>query len=153
MYTIENSIDIDAPLATLRTAVTSLEGFRAWFADDTRVDSAGRYTFSFGPRAVTFTLDRADDRGVAMTCVKEQDNPEWLGTELAITLTPLAGGKTHVALVHAGYPSKNECYARCIEGWEHFLSSLAQYATTGKGMPFVAKLVGPSQATSAEVAS
>lgn len=152
MYTIETSLTVAAPLTTLRSAITTREGFRAWFADDTQVDAAGRYTFSFGPRAVTFALDRADDHGIAMTCVQERDNPDWLGTELAITLTPMAGGKTHVALVHAGYPSKNECYARCIEGWEHFLSSLAQYATTGKGTPFDAKGAAGAP-TSAEVAS
>jgi hypothetical protein len=73
-----------------------------------------------------------------MTCVDVRDNPDWLGTELAITLTPIAGGKTRVDLVHAGYPSKNECYERSIEGWAYFLASLAQYATTGKGTPFAA---------------
>jgi hypothetical protein len=116
--------------------MTTREGFRAWLATDTRVDAAGRYTFSFAPRSVTFTLDRADDHGIAMTCVAEQDNPDWLGTELVLALSPLGNGKTRVDLTHAGYRSKNECYARCIEGWEHFLSSLAHYATTGRGMPF-----------------
>jgi uncharacterized protein YndB with AHSA1/START domain len=146
MYTIQTSIEVAAPLDTLHTAITTADGFRAWLAEDTQVDAAGRYTFSFGPRAVTFALDRTDDRGIAMTCVREQDNPDWLGTELSITLTPLAGGKTRVDLAHAGYMSKNECYARCIDGWEHFVSSLARYATTGKGMPFDAKVAAPAPA-------
>src|SRR5579883_801500 len=124
MHTIQLSIEIAAPIPTLRTAITTREGFRAWFAFDTQVDAAGRFTFSFAPRTVTFRLDRADDRGVAMTCVEEQENPDWLGTELVIALTPLASGKTRVDLVHSGYPTKNECYARCIDGWQHFLSSL-----------------------------
>ena len=136
MYTIELSLEIAAPLSTLRTAMTTPDGFRGWLAEDTRVDPAGRYTFSFPPRAVTFTLDRADDRGIAMTCVHEHDNPDWLGTKLTITLTSTASGTTRVDLVHAGYPSKNECYERSIEGWAYFLASLAQYATTGKGTPF-----------------
>ena len=115
MYTIENSIEIAAPLATLRTAISTRDGFRAWLADDTKVDAGGRYTFSFAhpesTRAVTLTLDRADDRGIAMRCVHHENNPDWLGTELAITLTPIVGGKTRVDLAHAGYPSRNECYA------------------------------------------
>src|SRR5450432_3799347 len=153
MYSIENSIEIAAPLATLRTALSTPGGFRAWLAVDTRVDAAGCYTFWFGPRAVTLTLDRADDRGIAMTCVAVQDNPEWLGTVLAITLTSLAGGKTRVDLAHAGYPSKDECYERSVMGWAHFLSSLAQYATTGKGTPFDAKVAAPAPAsTSVQVA-
>jgi uncharacterized protein YndB with AHSA1/START domain len=146
MYTIETSIEIAAPLATLRTAITTRDGFRAWLADDTQVDAAGRYTFSFGPRAVTLRLDRADDRGVAMTCVDHQDNPDWLGTKLAITLSPLAAGRIRVDLAHAGYRSKNECYTRSTMGWAHFLSSLAQYATTGKGTPFDAKVTAPAPA-------
>jgi uncharacterized protein YndB with AHSA1/START domain len=137
-HTIENSIEIAAPLATLRTAITTRDGFRAWFCVDTEVDSAGRYTLSFGPRVVTFAVDRADDRGIAMTCVSEQENPDWLGTELTITLTPLTDGKTRVDLRHAGYRSQNDTYARSIKGWAYFLTSLAVYATTGKGTPFEA---------------
>jgi uncharacterized protein YndB with AHSA1/START domain len=139
MYNIELSTEIAAPLATLCAALTTREGFRAWLAVDTQVDAAGDYTFTFGPRAVTFRLDRADERGVVLTCVRELDNPDWLGTELAFTLIPLNGGRTRVALVHSGYASKNECYARCLGAWEHFLSSLARYATTGKGTPFEAR--------------
>ena len=139
MYSIENSTEIAAPLATLYAAITTRDGFRAWFADDTERDAAGRYRFSFGPRAVTFTMDRADERGIAMTCVEQENNPDWLGTVLTITLKPLHGGKVGVELAHAGYPSKNECYARCIDGWAHFLASLAQFATTGQGAPFDAK--------------
>ena len=58
MHTIENSIEIAAPVTTLRTAITTLEGFRAWLSRDTEVDAEGRCTFPFGPRAVTFMLDR-----------------------------------------------------------------------------------------------
>ncbi len=148
MYTIQTSIEIAAPVAPLHAAITTPEGFRAWLAEDTQVDAPGRYTFSFGPRAVTFAVDRADDRSIVLTCVREQDNPDWLGTELSITLTPVAGGTTRVDLVHAGYASKNECYARCIEGWEHFVSSLARYVTTGSGRPFSAKIPAPTSAQS-----
>jgi uncharacterized protein YndB with AHSA1/START domain len=153
MYTIENSIEVAASLPTLRTAITTRDGFRAWLNDDTQVDSLGRYTFTFAfpedTRAVTFTLDRADERGIAMTCVHHQNNPDWLGTKLAITLTPIAGGKTRVHLAHAGYSSKDECYERSVQGWAHFLSSLAQYATTGKGYPFDAKTAAPAPAIAA----
>ena len=144
MYTIENSIEIAASADVLLTAMTTRDGFRGWLADDTEVDAAGRYTFTFAhpdeTRAVTFTLDRSGTHGIAMMCVREKNNPDWLGTELAITLTPLAGGKTQVDLAHRGYRTKNECYARCIDGWAHFLSSLAKYATTGRGEPFRAQV-------------
>ena len=146
MYTIKTSIEIAAPIATLKPAISTLEGFRAWLNVDAQKDAAGRYDLPFGPRRVTFALDRVDDRGVVMTCVREENNPDWLGTELTITLTPLADGKTHVALVHTGYPSKNECYERCIGAWDHCRSSLAGYATTGKGRPFDVKVAAPARA-------
>ena len=130
MYTIQTSIEIAAPIATLHPAITTLEGFRAWLAEDTQVHAPGRYTFSFGPRAVTFAVDRADDRSIVMTCVREQDNPDWLGTELSITLTPIAGGTTRVDLVHAGYASKNECYAR-----SSVISPTARYVPMSNATP------------------
>ena len=142
MYTIENSIEVAASPETIFALVTTREGFRAWLADDTRVDSTGRYTFAFAQptesRDVTFRLDRADPGGIAMTCVAEINNPDWLGTELAINVTPLASGRTRIELVHSGYRSKNEVYARCIGAWAHFIASLAKCATTGTGEPFKA---------------
>jgi uncharacterized protein YndB with AHSA1/START domain len=151
MYTIEQTIEIAAPLATLRAAITSRDGFRAWFTD-TQVDDQGRYTFSFGTRAVTLTLDRADEHGIAMTCVAEQNNPEWRGTQLTLALTPLAAGTTRIDLAHAGYVDKDECYERSVAGWAYFMASLADYATTGKGKPFMAQ-VAPSTAKPTAVAS
>jgi len=154
MDSIELSIEIPVTPATLRPALTTPDGFRAWLAIDTTVDAGGRYTFAFGPRVVTFTLDRADDRGIAMTCVGEHDNPDWLGTRLDVRLTAIPDARTRVDLVHAGYPSRNECYQRCIGAWEYFLSSLALYATTGQGRPFDAKVSGPAPAqASAEAVS
>ena len=140
MYTIENTIDIAAPLATVLAAVTTKEGFRGWWTKDTECDSAKQEaTFGFrnDGKVVTFKLDHLDDRGIAMTCIRETNNPDWLGTKLAITLAPSALG-TRVRLVHDGYAAKNECFERCVKGWAFFLASLAKYATTGTGEPYAA---------------
>lgn len=143
MHTIEMNADIAASLATLREAVSTLAGFRAWFAEAT-VENRGLFTFTFPQpnetRAVTLRLDRADDRGVTLTCVEVENNPDWIGTTLVIDLVPLPDGKTRVHLAHSGYPSKNEVYDRCVEGWRYFLGSLTKYVTTGRGEPFPASL-------------
>jgi hypothetical protein len=140
MFKIENSIEISAPVSRIRTAASTRDGFRAWFAADTQLDVDGGFSFSFGARGVTLRLDHADDREVALTCVRVRNNPDWLGTELKLMFKPLTNGNTRVELVHAGYPSKDECYERSVVGWAYFLASLDQYVTTGKGTPFVAEI-------------
>jgi uncharacterized protein YndB with AHSA1/START domain len=138
MFTIDSTIDIAAPLARVRTAVTTEAGYRAWFAQDTDFDGQ-RATFRFfrpgEARVVTFQVDRCDGGGIVMTCVSHENNAEWLGTTLTIELGETATG-TRVHLVHAGYPARNEVYERCSEAWPYFLRSLASYLTTGTGEPF-----------------
>jgi len=138
MFTIDATIDIAAPLANVRAAVTTEAGFHAWFAQDADFDGQ-RATFRFAQptetRSVTFRVDRAHARGIVMTCIDHRHNPEWLGTTLAIELRETPVG-TRVHLSHAGYPARNEVYERCAEAWPYFLGSLAGYLTTGTGQPY-----------------
>ncbi len=139
MFSIDTTIDIPAPLATVRTAITTLEGFRGWWTEDTEIDDATQEaTFRFVKTETmqsTFRIDRIDDRGIAMTCVREINSPDWRGTELVIEVEP-AGDGTRVHLVHSGYRTKNETYDMCTKGWAFFLGSLVKYVTTGTGEPF-----------------
>jgi uncharacterized protein YndB with AHSA1/START domain len=138
MFTIDTSIDITAPLARVRTAVTTEAGFRAWFAQDADFDGE-RATFRFSQpketRSVTLRVDRCDAASIVMTCVAHENNPDWVGTTLALELGETPTG-TRVRLVHSGYPAKNEVYERCSGAWSHFLRSLARYMTTGAGEPY-----------------
>ena len=138
MFTIDSTLEIPAPLADARTAITTEAGFHAWFAQDADYDGK-LATFRFSQpdetRSVTFRLDRCDGGGIVMTCTAHQNNPDWLGTVLAIELAETATG-TRVHLTHAGYPAKNEVYERCSEAWPTFLRSLASYLTTGTGQPY-----------------
>jgi len=138
MFTIDTSIDITAPLARVRNAVTTEAGLRAWFAQDADFDGKVA-TFRFAQptvtRTVTLRVDRCDASGIAMTCVAHENNPDWKGTTLAIDLSETPNG-TRVRLVHAGYPAKNEVYERCSDAWSYFLRSLASYMMSGSGTPF-----------------
>ncbi len=139
MLTIDKTIDIAAPLATLHTAITTEAGFRTWWTALTTYDPARRaYTFKFPQQhhvvAMTLQVERVDDRGIALACTAQEHNADWLGTRLEITAAPHGDG-TRVHLVHAGFPDNNECYAQCVRGWQHFLESLALFATTGRGKP------------------
>lgn len=138
MFTIESTIEVAAPLPAVRSAVTTEAGYRAWWAQDADFDGA-QGTFRFArpeeTRAVTFRVDRRDDRSVVMTCVAQENNPDWLGTRLAFDLDGTPTG-TRIRLSHSGYPAKNEVYERCSEAWPYFLRSLASYLTTGTGEPY-----------------
>lgn len=138
MFTINSTTDIAAPLAAVRAAISTEAGYRAWLAEDTEVDGT-RVIFRFAQpnetRSVTFRIDRRDVRSVVMTCVAHENNPDWLGTVLAIELGATAAG-TRVSLSHSGYPAKNEVYERCNDAWPYFLRSLTAYLTTGAGQPY-----------------
>jgi len=138
MFTIDTNIDIAAPLARVRTAITTEPGYRAWCAEDADFDGT-QATFRFPQpsetRSVTFHIDRCDGSGIVMTCTAQENNPDWLGTTLAIELGETPAG-TRVHLVHSGYRAKNEVYERCSEAWPYFLRSLASYMMTGTGEPY-----------------
>ena len=138
MFTIDTTIDITAPLARVRTAISTEAGFRAWFAQDADFDSK-QATFRFSQptqtRAVTLRVERCDASGIEMTCIAHENNPDWVGTTLAIALAETEAG-TRVHLVHSGYPAKNEVYERCSDAWGYFLRSLASYMMTGTGEPY-----------------
>jgi uncharacterized protein YndB with AHSA1/START domain len=138
MFTIDRTIDIAAPLARVRTAITTESGYRGWWAQDTDFDGK-QATFRFSQpsdaRSVTFQIGRCDASGIVMTCIAHENNPDWLRTTLAIELGETPTG-TRVHLVHSGYPAKNEVYERCSEAWPYFLRSLASYTTTGTGEPY-----------------
>lgn len=134
MYTIENTIETSAPASQILAALTTEAGYRGWWTETATFD--GRVaTFTFakptGTRKMTFVVDRSDARGIVMTCTAAENNPDWLGTKLAISVE---GGR--VRLVHAGYPEKNENFEQCVRGWDYFMKSLDAYLATGRGTPY-----------------
>jgi len=138
MYTIESTIDIDAPLTRVRSAITTEAGYRAWFAEDTDFDGK-QATFRFSQptetRSVTLRVDRCEGSGIVMTCIAHENNADWLGTTLALELDETPTG-TRIHLAHSGYPARNEVYERCNQAWPYFLRSLASYLMTGAGEPY-----------------
>ena len=138
MQTIEQTIDIAGTPSNILTALTTENGVAGWWTDDCDV-TAKQATYRFkradGERVVTFRVDDVTASSVVMTCTAQQNNPDWIGTKLSFAVST-TGDRTRVALVHAGYPANNECYAQCQRGWTHFMASLKKYIETGVGEPF-----------------
>jgi uncharacterized protein YndB with AHSA1/START domain len=141
MHTIETNILIQATPARVLEALTTKDGNKAWWTNDVDCDSEKREaTFRFEKQgsevAATFRLDSADESGVAMTCIRETNNKDWLGTKLVYRLIA-DGAATRLELAHSGYPAKNDVYENCTKGWAYFMSSLKSYLEVGKGTPHV----------------
>lgn len=138
MFTIDHTIEISAPVSLVYSAISTEAGYRAWFAQDADFDGK-LATFRFAQptetRSVTLQIERCDERGVMMTCVAHENNPDWVGTTLTIEVSEAPGG-ARVRLIHAGYREKNEVYERCNDAWQYFLRSLASFALTGTGEPY-----------------
>lgn len=102
MFTIDKTIEIAAPITQARAAISTEAGYRAWFAQDADFDgkeAAFRFCQPTETRSVTLRVDRCDESGIAMTCIAHENNPDWLGTRLAIQLSETATG-TRVRLIH-----------------------------------------------------
>ena len=142
MYTIKDSTLIRSTPAQIFQALTTNEGIRRWWTTDLDSDcETHEATFRFEPTAgqmhsSTFRMDSADERRIAMTCIRETNQSGWVGTTLTYTLVP-DGDRTRVELVHDGYAAKDELYAKCTKGWAFFLGSLQRYLETGVGEPHV----------------
>src|ERR1700759_4274874 len=105
--TIEATIEVAASAPAILAALTTEAGFRGWFTDGATCDgthAAFPFKRADGLRLVMFRIDHQDARGIAMTCTAVRDNPDWLGTKLALSVED-----NRVRVVHAGYPEDNEC--------------------------------------------
>jgi uncharacterized protein YndB with AHSA1/START domain len=132
---ITNETTIDAPLQTVRRALTTNEGCRGWWTKDCDVGSKrAAFRFDGGDMEVRFAVEDAGDAAVRWRCDGNKGNDDWQDTTVRFDLRE-TGGRTHVAFVHDGFKSKTKVYEMCVGGWAHFLASLKSYVETGRGTP------------------
>jgi uncharacterized protein YndB with AHSA1/START domain len=142
MHDIKTSIEITTTPNLVLQALTTPDGITGWWTNDhdvTAREMAFRFQRQAGEMEVRFRVDKQDASELAMTCIAETNNADWLGTRLSFRLVP-AGAATRVELLHAGYAAKNEAYEMCTKGWTYFMHSLKSYLETGTGTPAVRPL-------------
>jgi uncharacterized protein YndB with AHSA1/START domain len=128
-------------------AVSTQEGFRAWWTRAAKVDAKvggeAEFKFSRGGAAMTFRIDELKPgKSVKMTCIRTNDQPgghvdKWVGTVLEFQLEPAGNGETVVRVRHGGWSDSmpKEALAETEQGWAYFGSSLKQYLESGTGTP------------------
>ena len=71
-----------------------------------------------------------------------ENQTEWNGTKVFFEILK-KGNKTEVKFTHEGLTPECECYEACFGGWSHYLKSLQQLITTGKGHPDTKEEMAP----------
>jgi uncharacterized protein YndB with AHSA1/START domain len=138
MAMINDSVRARTTTNNAHTALTSPDGYRAWWSKNCAIGPAvGRESllyFDKGGQVVSmrFRIDAIENDHVKWTCVAH-DMPSWVGTTLDWKLSQ-ANGDVEIALVHDGW--REGAPDMVAQGWKHFLGSLKRYLETGTGEPW-----------------
>jgi uncharacterized protein YndB with AHSA1/START domain len=138
MADIATQIDIAAPPAAVRAALTTTAGVAGWWT--TKNETSGTpgdvntYWFPGAPSPYEMRVERVDDGAVAWHCVAGP--PGWVGTHVRFTVSEAAEGGTLVLFDHTGFPAVDTMYRIVTLGWAQMLLRLKQYAETGAPTPF-----------------
>ncbi|MEM6995654.1 MAG: SRPBCC domain-containing protein [Myxococcota bacterium] len=141
MTTIQHDLVLATTPQALFAALTTPEGIRGWWAKDSDVgDGVGashelRFVKDDRTVAMGFEVTEASPNRVVWRCT-ENGNPIWPGTTLTWAFEA-DGEKTALTFKHEGFAeSASPPYAMTVDGWKHFMASLAAYAQTGTGEPW-----------------
>jgi uncharacterized protein YndB with AHSA1/START domain len=143
---VRRTVTIAAPPERVFDAITTLEGLRGWWCENTTGadGQGGEFTLRWSSGGdVTIRFDRLErPHRIEWLCTGQHDvnftpPDEWVGTRMVFGLRADGDG-TVVDFTHYGL-AELECAEMCRRGWEFYLSkSLPAFAETGSGMPIVA---------------
>ena len=130
MPDILHRVGIAAEPMRVFEALTTAEGVRNWWSEDTQGDASEGGAFQF--RQNRLDVVHADPSLVAW----RYSGPatEWVGTEISFRLE-WREGQTIVLFKHAGWREPVEFMHHCSTKWATFLLSLKDYVERGEGRP------------------
>jgi uncharacterized protein YndB with AHSA1/START domain len=144
----QQSLVLKASPATVYAALTTPDGLRGWWSQDSDIEThvGGSLHFRFGHNHKDMRIERlAPEQEVRWLCTGAHiaagqfaRRDEWVGTELVFRLTPEASGGTRLDFEHIGLVPAFECYGLCSDGWRYFMNSLHLFVETGCGTPWQA---------------
>jgi uncharacterized protein YndB with AHSA1/START domain len=131
---ILHRITIEAPPERILQAISTEEGFRAWWTDDCaavpRAGTVNVFRFHSGAVEFLFRVDELSPSRVSWTCLAGPKVPaEWVGTRVTFDLAPAEGGGTVLRFGHRGWRSVEGEYPACNTVWGdlmHRLKALAE---------------------------
>jgi uncharacterized protein YndB with AHSA1/START domain len=130
MPDILHRVGIAAEPMRVFEALTSVEGIRQWWAEDTHGEAAEGGAFQF--RRNRFEVVHADPSLVVWRYSGPAE--DWVGTEIRFRLE-WRDGQTYVLFKHADWRDAVEFMHHCSTKWATFLLSLKDYVELGEGRP------------------
>lgn len=141
MADIIHRVGIKAPVSTVYSALSTIDGLAAWWTKDTTGTSSVGQEIQFrfhhpdGHEIGGFGMKVASlepDKKVSWKC--ESGPQDWIGTDLTFELSQKEE-HTIVLFGHKNWREATEFTAHCSTKWATFLMSLKQLVETGKGRP------------------
>jgi uncharacterized protein YndB with AHSA1/START domain len=140
MVDILHRVGPKTPPADVYAALTTLEGLRGWWTQDTSGDAGtgGVVRFRFGgePEPDGFdmsVLEAVPDKLVLWQVVAGPE--EWLDTRIRFELSH-EDGFTIILFEHTGWREPVEFMNHCSTRWATYLMSLLRFVETGTGEPY-----------------
>ena len=137
MPNIRHLIIIDASPGSVYQAVTTRDGFAAWWTTEVDVkpgeDDKLRLYFGSDYFKELRQVEVLANRRVVWKVI--QAHPQWMKTEIVFNIRP-DGKSTQLFFEHNGWKDYTDLYSQCSYDWSIFLRSLKSYCETGKGKPF-----------------
>jgi len=132
------TVVISMSLSRVHYGLSSLDGLAGWWTPEVEGDPAagGDLIFRFGDEHIQMHVDTNGPTAIAWTCREHTKFPEWSGTRITFALRAPAQGETQLDFEHDGLEPRCECYEMCSRGWDHYLASLAGWATGDGGSPW-----------------
>jgi len=136
MFCIKLQLEINATQAQVYKKLTSIEGLRNWWTDQTTgsTDINNLIDFRFGDlyfiQMKVIKLEK--DKLVQWQCIKADE--DWIGTIISFKLDS-GGDKTLLRFTHDKWPTHGDFFAHCNLSWAKYLLSLRLLLETGNGQP------------------
>jgi uncharacterized protein YndB with AHSA1/START domain len=131
MADILHRVGINKSADRVFQALTTIEGLRGWWTNETKGDPREGAVIDFG-----FCKMRVEEarpsRSVLWKCI---DGPaDWLDTEVSFQMRH-DDHQTFVLFKHAGWRDPTEFMHHCSTKWGTFLLSLRDWVESGEGTP------------------
>lgn len=139
MVDILHRIGITAAPEEVGAALTTIEGLRGWWTDDTSgatgIGEVIRFRFAGAPAPGGFDMEVLESEPGKLVLWEVVTGPEeWVGTQVRFEISR-TDGWTIVLFRHEGWAEPGEFMHHCSTKWATFLMSLKQLVETGTGRP------------------